>query len=288
MPEPLWTSSKQRKESSALYVFAAKTHALHRAAPDDYSALHRWSVDEPESFWSALWDNFDIIGTKGDVAFVQGKSLTGAKFFPDAELNYTENLLRDFGDKSAIIATRDDGTRREISRHQLKRKVARIVHALRSEGIVPGDRVAAIVTNDLEAIEFYLASAAIGAVWASCSPDFGPAGATDRLSQITPKLLIAVPGYGYGDKQIDISETINAVAETSSIKKIIILGDLPKNTAYVKPAIALDEWLAPDDNTQIDYHRAGFDTPMVVLFSSGTTGKPKCIIHRAGGCCYNI
>lgn len=283
MTKALWTPSQQRKKNSALYAFASNTQDLHGAAPDDYLGLHNWSVNEPESFWSALWDNFDIIGTKGDVSFVPAEKLTEVKFFPDAKLNYTENLLRDFGDKPAIIATRDDGTRREISRHQLTRKVAQIVCALRREGIEPGDRIAAIVTNDLEAIQFYLASAAIGAIWASCSPDFGPAGATDRLNQITPKLLISVPGYGYGDKQIDVTKTINAVAETSSIKKIIILGDLPENTTYAKPAIALEDWLAPDDNREISYHRAGFDTPMVVMFSSGTTGKPKCIIHRAGG-----
>ena len=283
MSHALWAPSELRKKSSSLYAFATKTHDLHGAAPDDYFVLHRWSIDEPEEFWSALWDYFDIIGTKGNRAIVPAKTLVETKFFPDAKLNYTENLLRDFGDRPAIVATRDDGTRRQVSRPQLKQKIARIVRALRNEGVQPGDRIAAIVTNDLEAIEFYLASAAIGAIWASCSPDFGPAGAADRLNQITPKLLIAVHAYGYGDKQIDVSKTINAVAESPSVEKIIILGELPENTTYAKPAIALDDWLDPDDSRQIDYHRAGFDAPMVVLFSSGTTGKPKCIVHRAGG-----
>jgi acetoacetyl-CoA synthetase len=282
----LWQPSRNRSTASNLYKFAQNTSKIHQCAADDYAGLLDWSVRAPEAFYSALWNELDIIGHMGEVAFVSGESMREAKFFPDAKLNYTENLLRDATDTPdtpAIIAHRDDGSRRQVSRAELAAKVSRIVSALRAEGLGPGDTIAAIVTNDLEAIEFYLASAAIGAIWASCSPDFGPAGASDRLSQIDPKIVVAVPGYRYGNKQIDITQTINAVAATASVQRIVILGEVPDGVEYEKPASGLNGWIAPFEPGEIAYHRGPFDTPMVVLFSSGTTGKPKCIVHRAGG-----
>ena len=279
----LWTPKQAQIESSRIYKFAQNTKIHHACAPTDYAGLHKWSVEHPEEFWPELWDYVGIIGQKGQQAFLPGKDLRSARFFPDATLNYAQNLLKDPSDKTAIIAHRDDGTRRTLSRANLHNRVSQIVQALRAEGIQAGDRIAAIVTNDLEAIQFYIASAAIGAIWASCSPDFGPAGASDRLNQIRPKLLIAVPNYGYGPKRIDVTHTINAVAQTASVERIIILGDTPNGHGYAKPAIPLETWLKPHPPGEIDYHQSGFDTPMVILFSSGTTGKPKCIIHRAGG-----
>lgn len=281
--EVLWNPSDQQVSGSRLYEFAKTTAKYHKCQPDEYTGLHRWSVEHPSEFWSQLWDCCGIIGDKGKRAFEANDSLLEAQFFPDAKLNYAENLLRNPDDRVAIIAHRDDGTRKSVSRSQLYDTVSQIVQALKNAGVEPGDRIAAIVTNDLEAIQFYLASAAIGAIWASCSPDFGPAGASDRLNQINPKILVAVPGYGYGDKRIDITDTINAVAQTPSIEKIIVLGQLPTEAHYTKSAISLEEWLNPFTPEKINFHRAGFDAPMVILFSSGTTGQPKCIIHRAGG-----
>ncbi len=284
----LWRPSGERKAASALFSFAEKSSPMHGCKPDDYEGLHQWSVRQPEQFWSFLWDQMDVIGHKGARAFVAADHMKDAGFFPDARLNYARNLLRDPSDKPAIIAIRDDGTRRCISRAELKRDVSFMVKALRSAGVGPNDRIAAIVTNDIESIKFYLASAAIGAIWASCSPDFGPAGASDRLSQVDPKLLVAVPGYRYGDKKIDITQTINALArQTASIERIVIIGDVPDSGIYEKPAIGLEQWLAPHvtetDGGEIEYFQGTFDQPMVILFSSGTTGRPKCIIHRAGG-----
>lgn len=278
----LWTPSKVRMQQSALWDFAQKTHELHGAKPDDYSGLLDWSVNEPEAFHNELWDYLDIIGDKGEVAFTPSESLREAKFFPEAKLNYAENLLRDADGRLAIIAHRDDRTRREITRRQLYDLVSQLVQALRAEGVNPGDRVAGIVTNDIEAMVCYLASAAIGAVWSSCSPDFGPAGASDRLNQVTPKVLVAVPGYSYAGKKIDVSASINAVAAEPSVQRIILLGDMPDDSDYSKPAITLADWLKPYPPGEIDFHRGAFDMPMVILFSSGTTGKPKCIVHGAG------
>ncbi len=279
----LWEASAERKKASALYRFATDTAQEHDCPPLDYAGLLDWSVRDPQNFWSHLWDFLDIAGDKGARAFVAGNSVLETRFFPDARLNYAENALRNPDDSLAVIAHRDDGTRRQITRRQLHDHVSRIAKALRAEGIGPGDRIGAIVTNDLEALQFYLASAAIGAVWASCSPDFGPAGASDRLNQVEPVILVAVPSYGYGKKRIDITDTIRAVAQAPSVRKVIILGDILDDLAYSRPAISLEKWLEPFEAGTIAFHRGGFDAPMVILFSSGTTGKPKCIVHRAGG-----
>jgi len=266
-----------------MVAFAKSAGKTNGNSAKIYQNLLTWSLDQPDEFYRALWDQLDIIGTPGDIAFKRGQNLYDSRFFPDGKLNYCENLLRDADDRLAIIAQRDDGTKRTLTRKELHHYVARIVGALRAGGIGPGDRIAAIVTNDLESVAFYLASAAIGAIWASCSPDFGPAGASDRLNQLAPKLLVATPAYRYGDKYIEISETINAVAATPSVQKIILFGAAPKDAQYLKPASGISRWIAPFSAGEISYHQGNFNDPMVVLFSSGTTGKPKCIIHRAGG-----
>ncbi len=281
--EIVWQPSRQSILASNMYNFAKSVGKAHQSGAKTYHNLLEWSLETPEDFYQALWDHLDIIGSSGAVAFKRGQSLAGSQFFPEAKLNYAENLLRDPDDRLALIAHRDDGTNRTMTRKQLHQYVARIVLALRAEGVAPGDRIAAIVTNDIEAIAFYLASAAIGAIWASCSPDFGPAGAADRLNQIAPKLLVAVAAYRYGDKYIQIDETINAVAAIPSVEKIILFGEPPKEAKYIKPATEISSWLAPFTAGEISWHQGGFNDAMVILFSSGTTGKPKCIIHRAGG-----
>jgi len=252
-------------------------------APTDYASLHRWSIAEPEAFHSMLWDFLGIVGTKGDRVVVRGRDQISTRFFPDATLNYAENMLSRPNDGPAIIAHRDDGTRRELGWPELQALVSRLVQAMAAQGIVPGDRIAAIVTNDIEAIAAYLATAAIGAVWASCSPDFGPAGAADRLGQIGPKLLLAVAGYGYAGKSFDIAASINAVAAAADVERIVLIGAGSSKTTYVRPSVSIEDWIAPFGPRPIPYHRHGFDAPLAILFSSGTTGKPKCIVHRAGG-----
>ncbi|WP_375142887.1 acetoacetate--CoA ligase [Pelagibacterium sp. 26DY04] len=279
----LWKADDARKHASALWHFAEATAHLHGAEPDDYAALHAWSVSEPEAFYSALWDHLDIVGEKGERAFVPGDDIRDAQFFPDASLNYAENLLRRRDDGLAIIAHRDDGTRRTLSWRQLYDQVSRFAQALSAEGVGEGDRVAAIVTNDLEAIIAYLATSSIGAIWSSCSPDFGPAGASDRLCQIAPKILIAVPGYSYAGKTIDVAPSIRAVAEGTELSRIVIVADeVPESLAGLD-CVPLEAWLSPFTPTEIAFLRMGFKAPLAILFSSGTTGKPKCITHSAAG-----
>jgi acetoacetyl-CoA synthetase len=273
----LWWPSAARIAASNIAAFA-KAAGL---APDDADGLHRWSVNEPGAFHDLLWRRLAIIGDKGRTAHVPAAALRDVRFFPEARLNYAENLLANPDDRPAIIAHRDDGTRRELSRAELHALVSRIAQALRAEGIAPGDRIAAIVSNDIEAIAVYLASAAVGAIWASCSPDFGPTAASDRLTQLDPAILVAVSGYTYADKQIDTTATIDAVASCASIRKIIAIG--PEGGRYPKPTIGFDAWLEPYAAGDIAFHRQAFNAPLAILFSSGTTGKPKCIVHRAGG-----
>ncbi len=279
----IWAPKPAQKRQSALWQFAEKTHTHHGAAPDDYPALLDWSIKSPNAFYTALWDDLAIIGDKGDAAFIPGVTLRDAQFYPGARLNYAENLLRNPDDSLAIIAHRDDGTKRSITRRELYDAVSRAEQALRAEGVVAGDRVGAIVTHDIEAIIFYLATSAIGAIWSSCSPDFGPAGASDRLCQIAPKVLVAVPGYGYAGKKIDVAPTIAAVAAGTPLTRIIILGDNVPESLATLPATTMADWLAPFTPETIAFNRLPFAAPLVILFSSGTTGKPKCITHSAAG-----
>jgi len=279
----LWALSDTDKQQSALWQFAEQTRSLHQAAPGDYDALHAWSVDNPAVFYEALWDFLDIIGDKGDASYEAGEDIRSARFYPDARLNYAENLLREPDDRLAIIAHRDDGTRRTLTRRELYDQVSRLVQALQDAGVTTGDRIAAIVTNDMEAIVGYLASSAIGAIWSSCSPDFGPVGAADRLCQTDPKILLAVPDYSYGGKHINITATIRAVAESCNAQQIILLADNIDTSLSDLPCTTWQSFITPWQPQTIDFRRLPYTAPLAILFSSGTTGKPKCIVHSAMG-----
>jgi len=279
----LWALSDTDKQQSALWQFAEQTRSLHQAAPGDYDALYAWSVDSPAVFYEALWDFLDIIGDKGDASYEAGEDIRSARFYPDARLNYAENLLREPDDRLAIIAHRDDGTRRTLTRRELYDQVSRLVQALQDAGVTTGDRIAAIVTNDMEAIVGYLASSAIGAIWSSCSPDFGPVGAADRLCQTDPKILLAVPDYSYGGKHINITATIRAVAESCNAQQIILLADNIDTSLSDLPCTTWQSFITPWQPQTIDFRRLPYTAPLAILFSSGTTGKPKCIVHSAMG-----
>jgi acetoacetyl-CoA synthetase len=280
----LWSLADSQKQYTALWRFAEATVAYHNATPDNYSALHKWSVHFPDQFHAALWEFLDIIGDKAEQAFVGNDDMREVQFYPGACLNYAENLLQNADDRLAIIAHWDDGTRRTITRKELYNQVSRLVQALQAENVGVGDRVAAIVTNDIEAIIGYLATSAIGAIWSSCSPDFGPAGASDRLCQINPKILLAVPNYSYSGKFIDVITTIKAVAEGCQLQKIVLLSDTTDERAEIDfDYITLEEFLSPFEPCPIPFKRLPYNAPLVILFSSGTTGKPKCIVHSAMG-----
>ncbi|MBF0677710.1 MAG: acetoacetate--CoA ligase [Devosia sp.] len=278
MNDILFQPGPERIAAAALAGFAKQ----QGFTPTDYASLHRWSVEQPDAYHSALWAQFDIVGERGARVYLPGSSIRDMRFFPDARLNYAENLLRQPDGRMAIIAHREDGTRRTLTRAELFGLVSRLVQAMRAEGVGMRDRVAGIVTNDIEAIALYLATSAIGAIWASCSPDFGPAAAADRLGQVEPALLVAVPRYDYGGKQFDTTASINAVCAAGMPRRLVLLGEASDLSGYHGPAVTLDDWIAPYAEDEIDFVRQGFDAPHAVLFSSGTTGKPKGIVHGAG------
>jgi len=210
--EPIWSPSPERIARTQLTRFMRFVRERHRAPVPDYAALHRWSIEFPENFWSALWDFCEIRAqTRATQILADGNRMPGARWFIDARLNYAENLLRRDGNTAAIIFRNERGQRRELSWAQLRRETARIADGLRAAGVQPGDRVAAYLPNIPETVIAMLAATSIGAVFSSCSPDFGLSGVLDRFGQITPKVLFAADGYRYAGKTLDCMETIRAV-----------------------------------------------------------------------------
>jgi acetoacetyl-CoA synthetase len=284
---PLWTPSDERVRATNLRAF--ERVAATRGGPGEdagYEALHRWSVDDPAAFWSCAWDFTGVLGERGERVLEPGAELWQTRFFPQARLSFTENLLRRRGDAPAMLFAREDGARRTVTWSELYALVSRIQQALRAAGVVAGDRVAAWLPNVPESYALMLATAGIGGVFSSSSPDFGVDGVVDRFGQIEPVVLVAADGYVYGGRPHDcLGRLAEIVARLPSVREIVVL-------EYVGPVAAHDrtrdtrswtEWLAPYEPDVVETERLPFDHPLYVLYSSGTTGLPKCILHRAGG-----
>jgi acetoacetyl-CoA synthetase len=275
-----------RQRATLLWRFAEGTQASHGCAPDDYRGLHRWSITERGAFWSAVWDFCGVIGDKGEWLLADGELMPGARFLPDATLNFAENLLRLEGPTDAIVFRDEHGARRRCSWDELRATVSRMQQALVGLGIGEGDRVVGMLPNMPETVAMMLATASIGAVWSSCSPDFGPRGVLDRFSQIAPKLFVTVDGYHYSGKLIDIGATVDEVAEALAPAQTVVidvLGRAEASAGRIEGAVTLEALLAPFSARPVSFVRLPFSHPLFILFSSGTTGKPKCIVHSAGG-----
>ncbi len=283
MPEPLWQPDPEAARRSRMAQFGERAGALAGRDLSSYAPLHRWSVDEPGAFWSAVWEFTGIIASTPPAQPVADLSrFPGARWFPGARLNFAENLLRYRDDRAALVSVLETGGRREISYAELARQTAAVAARLRALGVAPGDRVAGWLPNVPETVVAMLATASLGAVWSSCSPDFGVPGALDRFGQIEPKVLFAVDGYFYNRRRIDTADKMQQVAaQVPSIGTVIWVSLL-----HAVPAGA----------ETFDGHRhrrrrraasrfaqCAFDDPLYVLYSSGTTGKPKCIVHGVGG-----
>ena len=286
MTNPLWQPSIERIASANVTRFMQLLGERVGVDFDGYDALHRFSTAEPGIFWSALWDFCGIIGDKGEHLALGLDKMPGARFFPEAKLNFAENLLRRT-DGDAIVFWGEDKDVRRLSCLELNRAVSRLQQALASFGIKTGDRVAAMVPNMPETVIGMLATASLGAIWSSCSPDFGERGVLDRFGQIEPKVLIACDGYWYNGKRIPAGDKLAAIIdELPTVEHVLLIDYLGEAEALVSRlprARTLETILAEFAPRELRFERLPFDHPLYILYSSGTTGVPKCIVHGAGG-----
>ncbi|OJU06328.1 MAG: acetoacetate--CoA ligase [Rhizobium sp. 63-7] len=282
---PLWVPSDQILKDSPMAKFIAWCGERHGLNFTDYDAFHTWSVERRDDFWTAIWDFCGVKGACGERALIDGDVMLEARFFPDAELNFAENLLSRTGAGDALIFRGEDKASDRWSWDRLTALVSRLQQAYRAAGIGKGDRIAAMMPNMPETIAAMLAAASIGAVWSSCSPDFGEQGVLDRFGQIAPKLFIACDGYWYAGKLQDVSAKIAAVTARLGVPSVIVAyaGDAAAVAAATPDATTLEDFVAPFEARPVEYVALPFSHPLYILFSSGTTGVPKCIVHSAGG-----
>ncbi len=273
---PLWSPSPERAAATNLARFKARA-----GQEGSYEDLHRWSVENPEAFWGLVWDFCGVCGDKGARALVDGERMPGAKFFPDGRLNFAENLLGKRSDADAIVFWGEDKQRRRLSRAELHDLVSRLQQALAAAGVRKGDRVAGYLPNLPEGVAAMLATASLGAVWSSCSPDFGVQGVLDRFGQIEPKVLFCADGYLYGGKEFDLQEkTREILAKLPGVRQCVVV---PYIGSGATVGISLEAFLQPHAAKEPVFERVEFNHPLYVLYSSGTTGVPKCIVHGTGG-----
>lgn len=291
MTAPLWQPSPATVADSNMTRFRAWLRAEGVADLADVEALRQWSVTEIEAFWQSLWRYCGVIGDPGKTVLKDKHLMPGASFFPEARLNFTENLLRNATDpawaqQDALVFWGEDKVKRRVSHAELHDRVSRLAQHLRSLGVQPGDRVAGFVPNAPEAVIGALATAAIGAIWSSCSPDFGVQGVVDRFGQIAPKVLLTADGYWYAGKQHDsLARVAEFSAQLPGLQQILVfpyLSDQPDLSKLPKAKL-LPEVLAAQKGGPIDYERVPFNHPLYIMYSSGTTGVPKCIVHGQGG-----
>jgi acetoacetyl-CoA synthetase len=283
MITPLWTPPDERVAQANLTAFA---HAVSRdwdTPISDYAALYSWSVEEPERFWQSVWTFADIIADRRGDVVLQGTAMPGAKWFPEARLNFAENLLRRKGAAPAIVFRGEDRVKRSISHDELYDEVARLTQALRDLGVGPGDRVAGYLPNMPEAVSAMLATAAIGAVWCSCSPDFGVQGVIDRFGQIEPKVLFSADGYFYNGKAHGCQQKLNEiVARLPSLQRVVVVPYV-SSQPKIADSVTLRDFISGYEVSETKFEQLPFNHPLYIMFSSGTTGVPKCIVHGAGG-----
>ncbi len=282
---PLWIPSPERVEATGLARFAASLSARGHAVGDDYRALWRWSIENQSAFWDAVWDWCGVVGHKGGRAMEPGDRLPDARYFPDARLNFAENLLRKRSGAPAIIARNESGRHRELSWRELSDLASRLARAMRAAGLNPGDRIALLLPNIPEAVAVALAAASIGAVVSSASPDFGARGVVDRFGQVDPRLLFVADGYGYRGRRHNTLAKVPRILEgLPSVERTVVVPNLEEAASRTAAgAVAFRDFIAPHPPADIEFARLPFDHPLYILFSSGTTGAPKCIVHRAGG-----
>ena len=278
----LWRPSPERVASSVLAEFTNRYGPYAGQASFDYNGLYRWSIEQPEAFWESVWEFGGVIGDPGEIVFEPGADMRTARFFPGATLNFAENLLRRSDSGEAIVALGEDGRCRRVTWRELNDEVGAFSAWLEETGLKAGDRVVAVLPNIAETVSAMLATSALGGVFSSASPDFGGRGLLDRFAQVDPKILIACDGYQYNGKRVDIRERIGAVVkQLPTVEHVVIVPYMDLGV----PDGMLDwsELLDARPGRTPQFRPLPFDHPLYIVFSSGTTGIPKCIVHRAGG-----
>jgi acetoacetyl-CoA synthetase len=292
---PLWEPTAEQVRRANI------TRFMHEVGVADYTSLYRWSVERREEFWPAVWRFAGIIAdasTRGDPwerLVVGGDRVAppdperGPRWFIGARLNFAENLLRRTDESTAVIFWNEQGRQRSMSHAELRRDVARIAAALRADGVGVGDRVAGFLPNIPETLVTMLAAASIGAIWSSCSPDFGASGVLDRFGQIQPKVLVCATSYRYAGKVIDcLSRVRDIVARIPEIRRVVVAPYLERgDVSGIRDAVQWDDFVADGTGgraaVDLRFERLPFDHPLYIMYSSGTTGLPKCMVHSAGG-----
>ncbi|MGH8590269.1 MAG: AMP-binding protein [Gammaproteobacteria bacterium] len=279
MTQPVWSPSAARVAEARLTRFIA---GLGEPAVSDYPSLYAWSIQEPESFWAAVWRFCGVVsGRMWDRVLEGGDRMPGARWFPGATLNFAENLLGAADERPALVFRAESGERRELSRAELHREVARLAAGLRAAGVGVGDRVAGYLPNVPETVCAMLATASLGAVWSSCSPEFGVKGLLDRFGQIEPKVLFAVEGYRYNGHSIEVRERLREVLPRLWGLERLVIVPYAGHGVTLPGAVSYAAFGGREDS--LDFARMPFEHPLYILYSSGTTGAPKCMVHGAGG-----
>jgi acetoacetyl-CoA synthetase len=283
----LWSPSPEAVRNSEMVRFMEEANRRFGLALADYRQLHAWSVDNLPAFWELIWDFCGVIGEKGSPLLSDGAKMPGTKFFPGAKLSFAENMMRRTGGEPAMIFRGEDKKSYRLSFDELHTLVSRLQQAMKAAGVKKGDRVAAMLPNLPESVAIMLAASSLGAIFSSCSPDFGERGVIDRFGQIQPKLFFSCDGYWYAGKKIEIAGKLDVVIKNLvTAEKVIIvpyLDEAKEVASKLSRATDLGTFIAPFAAKKVEFERLPFDHPLYILFSSGTTGVPKCIVHCQGG-----
>ena len=282
--KPLWAPSDNRIKNSNLSNYITFINKTYNTNINNYPVLYQWSIDNISLFWESIWTYTKIIHSKEPETILSGDTIRDAVWFEGARLNFAENLLQHKNNNTAIIFQTEDKQPIKISFNELNQKVKALASSFKKAGLKPNDRVAAFITNSPEAIIGMLATTSIGAIWSSCSPDFGYQGVLDRFGQIKPKFLLAVNGYSYNGKKYESNEIVEHIAESiPEIEKIILIDTIDSSTPFTHTKITKWDDFIDKNPTELEFEQLPFDHPLYIMYSSGTTGKPKCIVHGAGG-----